>query len=87
MKRIHKQFRLMEDVERISVFEKTFLETYLEKVRRNARYSFIETDFIEPSQKAIRQLNQNKIATHDLQKHLEGTIRSMSDVLGFSQDV
>ena len=38
VKRVNKQYRLMDEVEQVNVFQKTFLETYLDKQARKDKY-------------------------------------------------
>ena len=73
----------MESIEHEDVFEKTFLELFLEKMRRRNRYSYVDTDYIDKSKNHMRRLQRQNIKTHDLQKHLERTIENVSEMLGF----
>mgnify|MGYP000614368581 CR=1 FL=1 len=77
----------MDDVEEVSVFEQSFLEKYTEKMRAQDRYSYIQSEYVEKTEENIRKLNKWNVRTHDKQKHVENTIKSMSNTLGFSMDI
>jgi hypothetical protein len=77
----------MNEVEIESIWEQTFLEYYLEKMRKSDKYSYIQTDYVDVTENKIHKMNKKKLDNHDLAKKLENTSREISKQLGFTLDV
>ena len=73
----------MEDIERVDVFAKTFLQNYFEKQARRQMYSYVEKDYVDVTQKLLHQMRKKAVRQHDLIKNLQGTVSSLSNTLGF----
>merc|ERR1719260_158602 len=87
VKRVNKQYRLMDEVEQVNVFQKTFLETYLDKQASRDKYSYIETDYVDNSKNISRRLTRMRARHEDMLKEMKTTTHSVNKALGFSIDV
>ena len=67
----------MNEVEIESIWEQTFLEYYLEKMRKSDKYSYIQTDYVDVTENKIHKMNKKKLDNHDLAKKLENTSREI----------
>ena len=73
----------MQDVERVDVFAKTFLQNYFEKQARRQKYAYVEKDYVDVTKTLLHQMRKKAVRQHDLIKGLQGTVSSLSNTLGF----